>query len=72
MTIMSASWSLATRTMSRFGLPMSVVKEWRSVSEIESLTADARQRLEATPAVARCLNGQVEMPTYQAFLTDMG
>jgi pyrroloquinoline quinone (PQQ) biosynthesis protein C len=39
-------------------------------AEIESTTADARQRLERTPAIQRCLNGQVEMQTYQAFLTE--
>ena len=39
-------------------------------NQIEAITADARQRLEATPAIARCLQGQVEMQTYQAFLTE--
>jgi pyrroloquinoline quinone (PQQ) biosynthesis protein C len=38
--------------------------------EIEASTADARQRLEASPAIQRCLNGQVEMETYKAFLTE--
>ncbi len=39
-------------------------------NRIESVTADARRRLEATPAIARCLDGKVEMRTYQAFLTE--
>lgn len=39
-------------------------------NQIEAITAEARQRLEATPAIARCLRGQVEMQTYQAFLTE--
>ncbi len=38
--------------------------------EIEAATAAARQRLEASPAIQRCLNGQVEMETYKAFLTE--
>ena len=38
--------------------------------EIESTTACARQRLEQTPAIARCLQGQIEMQTYQAFLIE--
>ena len=39
-------------------------------NEIEAITADARQQLEQAPAIERCLNGQVEMQTYQAFLTE--
>jgi pyrroloquinoline quinone (PQQ) biosynthesis protein C len=39
-------------------------------NEIEAATADARQRLEHTPAIERCLDGQVEMQTYQAFLAE--
>jgi len=39
-------------------------------NEIEIATADARQRLEASPAIQRCLNGEVEMQTYKAFLTE--
>ena len=39
-------------------------------TEIEAVTADARQRLERTTAIERCLNGQVEMQTYQAFLIE--
>jgi pyrroloquinoline quinone (PQQ) biosynthesis protein C len=38
--------------------------------QIESTTASARQRLEQTPAIARCMRGQVEMQTYQAFLVE--
>jgi len=38
--------------------------------QIEAHSAAARQRLEQTPAVARCLAGQVEMQTYQAFLVE--
>lgn len=38
--------------------------------EIESASASARGRLEQTPAVARCLAGEVEMQTYQAFLVE--
>ena len=39
-------------------------------SEIETVTAAARQRLETTPAIQRCLDGQVEMETYKAFLIE--
>jgi pyrroloquinoline quinone (PQQ) biosynthesis protein C len=39
-------------------------------SEIEAITADARQRLEHASAIERCLQGQVEMQTYTAFLTE--
>ena len=39
-------------------------------SEIEAVTADARQRLETSPAILRCLDGQVEMETYKAFLIE--
>jgi pyrroloquinoline quinone (PQQ) biosynthesis protein C len=39
-------------------------------NEIEIATADARQRLEASPAIQRCLDGEVEMQTYRAFLTE--
>lgn len=38
--------------------------------EIEAITADARHRLEHIPAIERCLDGLVEMQTYQAFLTE--
>jgi pyrroloquinoline quinone (PQQ) biosynthesis protein C len=38
--------------------------------QIESATRDARRRLEQTPAVARCLTGEVEMQTYRAFLVE--
>jgi len=39
-------------------------------NEIEAVTAAARRRLEASPAIQRCLDGQVEMETYKAFLTE--
>lgn len=39
-------------------------------ARIEVATETARQRLEASPAIARCLAGQVEMVTYRAFLTE--
>jgi pyrroloquinoline quinone (PQQ) biosynthesis protein C len=39
-------------------------------NEIEIATADAMQRLEASPAIQRCLDGEVEMQTYRAFLTE--
>ncbi|MCP4980914.1 MAG: iron-containing redox enzyme family protein [Gammaproteobacteria bacterium] len=39
-------------------------------SEIEATTAQARHRLEHSPAIERCLKGQVEMQTYQAFLIE--
>jgi pyrroloquinoline quinone (PQQ) biosynthesis protein C len=39
-------------------------------NEIEIATADARQRLEASPAIRLCLDGEVEMQTYRAFLTE--
>jgi pyrroloquinoline quinone (PQQ) biosynthesis protein C len=39
-------------------------------NQIEAHSAADRQRLEQTPAVARCLAGQVEMQTYQAFLVE--
>lgn len=38
--------------------------------QIETCSAADRQRLEQVPAVARCLAGQVEMLTYQAFLVE--
>ena len=38
--------------------------------QIESAAASARGRLEQTPAVARCLAGEVEMQTYRAFLVE--
>ena len=38
--------------------------------EIEAITAAARARLQQTPAIARCLAGQAEMQTYQAFLAE--
>jgi len=37
---------------------------------LEIATADARRRLEQTPAIARCLEGEVERETYQAFLVE--
>lgn len=39
-------------------------------SEIEDLTANARQHLESSPVISRTLNGEVEMQTYIAFLTE--
>ena len=39
-------------------------------SEIEAISIDARQRLEQTPAIKRCFNGEAEMQTYIAFLTE--
>lgn len=39
-------------------------------NEIETVTAAARQRLETSPAIQRCLDGQVEMETYKAFLIE--
>jgi len=39
-------------------------------ARIEAQGAVYRNRLEQTPAVARCLAGQVEMQTYQAFLVE--
>lgn len=39
-------------------------------NEIEAVTADARHWLEHTPAIERCLEGQVEMETYKAFLIE--
>ena len=39
-------------------------------SQIETVTAGARKRLESTPPIARCLAGQVELETYQAFLIE--
>ena len=39
-------------------------------NQIEAQTAAARQRLEQSPAIARCLAGDVEMQTYQAFLIE--
>ena len=38
--------------------------------QIEAHSAVDRRRLEQTPAVARCLAGQIEMQTYQAFLVE--
>jgi pyrroloquinoline quinone (PQQ) biosynthesis protein C len=38
--------------------------------QIETATADARQRLERIPAVAQCLVGEVERETYEAFLIE--
>ncbi len=38
--------------------------------QIEAVTADARSRLEQSPAIARCLTGEVEMQTYQSFLIE--
>jgi pyrroloquinoline quinone (PQQ) biosynthesis protein C len=39
-------------------------------NQIETQTAAARQRLQQSPAIARCLGGDVEMQTYQAFLIE--
>ena len=39
-------------------------------NQIETQTASARLRLEQSPAIARCLGGDVEMQTYQAFLIE--
>lgn len=39
-------------------------------NQIETSTAAARLRLEQSPAIARCLSGEVEMQTYQAFLVE--
>jgi len=39
-------------------------------NQIETATATARQRLQQSPAIARCLSGEVEMQTYQAFLVE--
>lgn len=38
--------------------------------QIETATVAARQRLQQSPAIARCLSGEVEMQTYQAFLVE--
>jgi pyrroloquinoline quinone (PQQ) biosynthesis protein C len=38
--------------------------------QIETVTEEARHRLEQSPAIARCLSGEVEMQTYQAFLIE--
>ena len=38
--------------------------------QIENATAAARRRLEQTPAIARCLAGEVERETYRAFLVE--
>jgi len=39
-------------------------------NRIETQTAAARQRLQQSPAIARCLGGDVDMQTYQAFLIE--
>jgi pyrroloquinoline quinone (PQQ) biosynthesis protein C len=39
-------------------------------NQIETATAAVRQRLQQSPAIARCLGGEVEMQTYQAFLVE--
>ena len=39
-------------------------------TEIETITNVARDQLISTPVVSRCLQGQVEMQTYIAFLTE--
>lgn len=39
-------------------------------NQIEATTAVTRRRLEQTPAIARCLDGEVERETYQAFLVE--
>jgi len=38
--------------------------------QLEQATADARQALQRIPAIARCLEGQVEPETYRAFLVE--
>lgn len=38
--------------------------------QIESTVTDARQQLERLPVIDRCLDGEVEMETYIAFLTE--
>ena len=38
--------------------------------QIETATVAARQRLQQSPAIARCLSGEGEMQTYQAFLVE--
>lgn len=38
--------------------------------QIEAHSIDARQRLEQSPAIARCMTGRVEMQTYRAFLIE--
>ena len=38
--------------------------------QIELATADARQALQRIPAIARCLDGEVEAETYRAFLIE--
>jgi pyrroloquinoline quinone (PQQ) biosynthesis protein C len=39
-------------------------------NQIETATAAAREHLQQSPAIARCLSGEVEMQTYQAFLVE--
>lgn len=39
-------------------------------NELETATSRSRERLEMTPAIQRCLSGEVELQTYQAFLTE--
>jgi len=39
-------------------------------NQIEVATVTARQGLHQSPAIARCLAGEVEMQTYQAFLVE--
>ena len=39
-------------------------------NQIEAATADARERLQRIPAIARCLAGDVERETYEAFLVE--
>lgn len=39
-------------------------------TEIETITSAARDQLISTPVVSHCLQGQVEMQTYIAFLTE--
>jgi pyrroloquinoline quinone (PQQ) biosynthesis protein C len=39
-------------------------------NDIETIAADGRQKLEHTPVIQRCLDGQVEMQTYIAFLKE--
>jgi pyrroloquinoline quinone (PQQ) biosynthesis protein C len=38
--------------------------------QIEAATTDARQRLEQISAIARCIAGEVERETYEAFLVE--
>jgi pyrroloquinoline quinone (PQQ) biosynthesis protein C len=39
-------------------------------SQIETVATDARHELESIPVITRCMQGDVELSTYQAFLTE--